>query len=265
MSDIILLSFQRPVIIHLVATTADFPFSVTIVGTATLLGDLVDCATDTRAGDLLSLVLLFLSLFGLKPFHIEAIVIYIDNGAVGEVDAIVLVVDTGDEKAILVELAHEGVIGSCVEDVSQLRYRLADIGSWDGLDGDTLRMMVLANLTKDVSLQTIGWTEGLKPGAAVVGTQRGQDMLRQLVGGITKTDAAIQELGAKLATKEPVEFLGGQVDIVIQHLVNEGINLLETLFLGLELEQFLDLHHITALEDSLGVVVNNHVAIRGIF
>ncbi len=42
MSDIILLSFQRPVIIHLVATTADFPFSVTIVGTATLLGDLVD-------------------------------------------------------------------------------------------------------------------------------------------------------------------------------------------------------------------------------
>lgn len=91
MSDIILLSFQRPVIIHLVATTADFPFSVTIVGTATLLGDLIDNTTDTWARDLLSLVLFFLSLLllDLKPSHIEAIVIYIDNGAVGEIDAIV--------------------------------------------------------------------------------------------------------------------------------------------------------------------------------
>ena len=99
--------------------------------------------------------------------------------------------------------------------------------------------MVLANLTKDVSFLFIGGAEGLKPGATVVRTQRGYDMLRQLVGGIAKTDAAIQEFGAKLATKEPVEFLGGQVDVIVQHLVNEGINLLETLFLGLELERSL--------------------------
>ncbi len=73
---------------------------------------------------MLSLVLSFLGLFWLKPFHIEAIVDHIDNGAVSEVDAIVLVIDTGDEIAVLVELTHEDVIGSGVEDAAQLCYRL---------------------------------------------------------------------------------------------------------------------------------------------
>ena len=191
-------------------------------------------------------------------------VIHIDNGAVGEVDAIVLVIDKGNEIAVLVEFVHEGIIRSCVEDIAQMRYRLADVGSRGGLDGDTLRMAVIAYSTKDVSLLLIGGTEGLKPGTTVVGTQRGQDVLWQLVGGISITDVAIQELGAELATKEPIEFLGGQVDIVIQHLVNEGIYLLETLFIRLELEQFLDLHHVAALEDSLRMVVNNQVAVRRI-
>ena len=97
---------------------AYFPFTVTVIGTATLFGHLVDSATETRAGDLLSLDLLLLSLFGLKPFHIEAIVIHIDNGAVGEVDAIVLVISTGNDIAVLMEFVHEIVIRSGVKDVA---------------------------------------------------------------------------------------------------------------------------------------------------
>lgn len=83
----------------------------------------------------MSQALLFLSLFGLKPFHIEAIVTHIDDGTVGEADAIVMVIDKGDEIAVLVEFVHEGIIRSGVEDIVQLRYRLADVGSWGGLDG----------------------------------------------------------------------------------------------------------------------------------
>lgn len=243
---------------------AYFPFTVAVIGTATLFGHLVDSATDARASDLLSLALLFLSLFGLKPFHIEAIVTHIDDGTVGEADAIVMVIGTGDDIAVLVEFVHKSVIRSGVEDTAQVRYRLADVGSWGGLDGDTLRMVVIAYSTKNYALLLIGGAERLEPSATVVGTQRGQDVLWQLVGGISITDVAIQELGAELATKEPIEFLGGQVDIVIQHLVNEGIYLLETLFIRLELEQFLDLHHVAALEDSLRMVVNNQVAVRRI-
>ena len=66
------------------------------------------------------MALSFLCLFGLKPFHIKAMVIHIDNGAVGEVDAIVLVIDTGDEKAILVMFVTEGFVGGAAENVVQL-------------------------------------------------------------------------------------------------------------------------------------------------
>ena len=226
-------SFHRPFIIF-IPTTANFPLPVAVTRTATLFSHFVDSATNTRTRDSLSLVMLLLSLLllGLKSTDIKTIVIHIDNGAVGEVDAIILVIDTGEEIAVLVEFAHKSVIRSGVEDAAQLRYRLIDVESWGSLDGDALRMMVLANLTKDVSLQLIGGTEGLEPGTAVVGTQRGQDMFRQLVGGIAITDTAIQQLGTELATKEPVEFLGGQVDVVIQYLIDEGIYLLESLFLG---------------------------------
>lgn len=112
-----ILSFQSSAII-LILTAADFPFTIAIVGSATLFGHLVDNATDTRTGDLLPLVLSFLNLFGLKPFHIEAIVFHIDNGAVDEVNAIVLVIDTSEVIAILMEFVHESVIRSGVEDVA---------------------------------------------------------------------------------------------------------------------------------------------------
>ena len=210
------------------------------------------------------MLLLSLLLLGLKSTDIKTIVIHIDNGAVGEVDAIILVIDTGEEIAVLVEFAHKSVIRSGVEDAAQLRYRLIDVESWGSLDGDALRMMVLANLTKDVSLQLIGGTEGLEPGTAVVGAQRGQDVLWQPIGGTGVLDAAVQQFGAELPTEKPVEFFGCQVDVVIQHLVDKGINLSESLFLGLELEQFLNLHHIAALEDGLGVVVNNQITVGGI-
>ena len=119
------------------------------------------------------MALSFLCLFGLKPFHIKAMVIHIDNGAVGEVDAIVLVIDKGDEIAVLVEFVHEGIIRSGVEDIAQLRYGLAEVGSWGGMDGDTLRMAVIAYSAYYSSLLLIGGTEGLQPFAAVVGAQRG--------------------------------------------------------------------------------------------
>lgn len=56
----------RQLIIHLIAMSTDFPLPVVVVGTATLLGDLIDSTTNTRAGDMLSLVLFFLQLLGLK-------------------------------------------------------------------------------------------------------------------------------------------------------------------------------------------------------
>jgi len=54
-------------------------------------------------------------------------VFHVDDGAVGEIDAIVLVIDTGDEIASLVELVAEGFVGGGIENVVQLRNCLADV------------------------------------------------------------------------------------------------------------------------------------------
>ena len=48
-------------------------------------------------------------------------------------------------------------------------------------------------------------------------------------------DAAVQQFSAKLPTEEPVELFGGEIDVVVEHLVDESINLPEAVFLGLEL------------------------------
>ena len=102
---------------------------------------------------------------------------------------------------------------------------------------------------------------GIHPCLKVVGFERPKLILFEVNEIVTVCDTAFGDMSAKLTAKHTVQFTGGQVGVILQHGIDELIHTMQTLRLGLELEQFFQFQHLTTFEDSFVLVVDDGIAV----